>query len=61
MSGTPDPVDRHTLERLALAEWSTAADARVDSVHVIGDRAAVVLLLSPDYEYSVFFERDEHG
>ena len=49
------------LERLALAERSTAADARVDAVHVVGDQAAVVLLLGPDHEYSVFFQRDQHG
>jgi hypothetical protein len=49
------------LERLALAEWSEAAQARAHSVIVVGRWAAVNLLVNGDYEYSVQFQRDELG
>ncbi len=56
-----DDVERQRLERLALADWSEAAEARVDSVIVLGRRAAVNLLVNGDYEYSVNFRREERG
>jgi hypothetical protein len=52
-----DAALRRTLDRLALSEWSEAAEACVDSVFVVGERAAVVLLLNGYYEYSVYFQR----
>ena len=57
----PDDALPRSLERLALAEWSEAAEARVDSVVVVGDRAGVILLLNGDYEYSVYFQPDPNG
>jgi hypothetical protein len=57
----PDAADRATLERLALANWSPAAEARVESVVVAGRSAAVNLLVNGDYEYSAIFRRDERG
>jgi hypothetical protein len=53
--------DRRRLERLALAEWSEAADARVVSVTVAGDRAEVALHVNGDYEYWMYFQRDLEG
>ena len=49
------------LVRLALADWSEAADARVGSIIVSSDRAAVNLFVNGDYEYSVCFQRSEPG
>ena len=54
-------AERQRLMRLALADWSEAAEARVDSVVVSDDLAAVNLLVNGDYEYSVHFQRNEHG
>ena len=45
-----DDAERQELERLALADWSEAAEARVDPLIVLGRRAAVNLLLTGDYE-----------
>jgi|tagenome__1003787_1003787.scaffolds.fasta_scaffold20874709_5 hypothetical protein len=56
-----DDAERQRLERLALADWSEAAEARVDSVIKSGRRAAVNLLVNGDYEYSVNFQKDERG
>jgi hypothetical protein len=56
-----DIADRRTLERLALAEWSEAADARVVSVTVVGNRAEVALVVNGDYEYWAYFQCDEQG
>jgi hypothetical protein len=56
-----DAADRQRLERLALADWSEAAEVRVDSVIMLGRRAAVNVLLAGAYEYSVNFQQDEHG
>ncbi len=47
--------------RLALSDWSTAADARVDSVIVSTKRVAVNLFVNGDYEYVVFLQRNELG
>jgi hypothetical protein len=52
---------RRTLGRLALSESSAAAQARVDDVVFSGGRAAVVLLLNGDQEYSIYFQRDRQG
>ena len=49
------------MERLALADWSPAAEARVESIVVAGRAAAVNLFVNGDYEYSVNFRRDESG
>lgn len=57
----PGDEDRSALERLALADWSPAAEAQVESV-IFGDRcAAVNLLVNGDYAYSVTFWREEAG
>ncbi len=56
-----DDADRQRLVRLALADWSAAADARVDSVVVSTRRAAVNLFVNGDYAYSVYFRRGEDG
>lgn len=56
-----DEVERQRLVRLALAAWSEAADAQVVSVIASKSRAAVNLLLNGDYEYTVYFQRSEHG
>ncbi len=61
MATEDDVADRRTLERLALAEWSEAADARVVSVTVVGDRAEVALVVNGDYEYWAYFQCDEQG
>jgi hypothetical protein len=53
--------ERRALERVALADWSAAAEARVDEVLVAGRRAAVVLLLNGDYEYTILLCRDDDG
>lgn len=54
-------ADRAALERLAVANWSEAAEARIASVVVAGRAAAVNLFVNGDYEYSVTFQRDEGG
>ena len=54
-------TDRRTLERLATAEWSEVAGARVVSISVVGQRAEVSLLVNGDYEYWIYFQRDEQG
>ena len=46
---------------LALADWSEAADARVDWVIVSNSRAAVNLFVNGDYEYCIYFLPSEHG
>ena len=56
-----DNAERQRLERLALADWSEAAEAQVHSVIVLGRRAAVNLLINGDCEYSEYFQRDERG
>ncbi len=56
-----DDAEQQRLVRLALADWSEAADARVDSVIVSNNRAAVNLFVNGDYEYSVYFQQSEHG
>ncbi len=56
-----DDAQRQRLERLALADWSEAAEAQVHSVIVVGRRAAVNLLVNGDYEYSEYFQQDEGG
>ena len=55
----PESADRSALERLALADWSSAADARIESVVLMNRFAAVNLYVNGDYEYSVIFQRDE--
>ena len=57
----PDNAERERLARLALADWSPAAGARVDSVLVSARRAAVNLFVNGDYEYSEYFRRGEDG
>ncbi|WP_448638247.1 hypothetical protein [Geodermatophilus sp. URMC 63] len=59
--GNLDPAERQRLVRLALSDWSSAADARVDSVIVSTKRVAVNLLVNGDYEYVVFFQENENG
>lgn len=61
MSDGVDIADRRTLERLALAEYSEAAAARVISITVRGKRAEVALLVNGDYEYWEYFQRDQQG
>lgn len=56
-----DDAEQQRLARLALADWSEAADAWVDSVIVSNNRAAVNLLVNGDYVYSVYFQQSEHG
>ena len=56
-----DDTERQRLVRLALADWSAAAEARVDSVIVSTRRAAVNLFVNGDYAYSVHFRRGEDG
>jgi hypothetical protein len=56
-----DAAERSRLERLAVAGWSAAAGAHVDSVVVLGGRAAVNLLLNGHYAYAVYFQRDDTG
>jgi len=56
-----DAADRQGLERLALAGWSEAAAARVESVTVVGDRAEVALIVNGDYGYWTYFQRDGQG
>lgn len=51
----------HLVEQQPHADWSEAADARVDSVIVSNRRAAVNLLVNGDYEYCVHFQQGEHG
>ena len=53
-------AERQRLVQLALADWSDAAEARVDSVIMSSRRAAVNLFVNGGYEYSVYFQRDEH-
>jgi hypothetical protein len=43
------------LRRLALAEWSARATARVVSVRVHADRAEVALLVDAHYEYWQYY------
>jgi hypothetical protein len=57
----PDEAARKALERLALSDYTEAAQAVVDDVVLVGDRAAVILLLNGDYEYSVYFQRGGEG
>jgi hypothetical protein len=52
---------RQRLERLALADWSQAASAKVVSVAVVGARAEMALLVDGDHEYWSYFQRDSHG
>ena len=47
--------------RLALADWSEAAGARVDSVIASNSRAVVNLVVNGDYEYCVDFRRTADG
>ncbi len=54
-----DDAERQRLVRLALSDWSTAVDARVDSVIVSTKRGAVNLFVNGDYEYVVFFQKNE--
>ena len=61
MSDRRDSADQRALERLALAEWSPAAVARVLSVTVSGNRAEVALVVNGDYEYWAYYQRDEQG
>jgi hypothetical protein len=61
MSEAVDDDDQRTLERLALAEWSERAGARVVSVTVAENRAEVALLVNGEYEYWTYFQRDGHG
>ena len=56
-----DGAERQRLVRLALADWSEAAEARVDSVLVSKSRAVVNLLVNADYEYCIYFMRDQDG
>lgn len=53
--------DHSSLERLALAEWSGSAAAKVVAVTVVGHRAEVGLLVNGDYEYWTYFLRDDSG
>src|SRR4051794_22555041 len=58
----PEPAraeDRRILERLALAEWSEDADARIVSVTVAGDRAEVALVVNGDHDHWTYFQRDD--
>jgi hypothetical protein len=57
----PDGADRQRLVRLALADWSEAAEAHVDSVLVSKSRAAVNLLVNGDYEYCIYLLPGGHG
>jgi hypothetical protein len=59
--GGLEDVDRATLERSALGNWSPAAEARVASTGVVGRSAVVNLFVNGDYEYSVIFRREEGG
>lgn len=54
-------ADRSALERSALAGWSPAAGARIDSLLLRNRSAAVNLLVNGDYDYCVIFQRDESG
>jgi hypothetical protein len=56
-----DDAERQRLVRSALADWSEAADARVDSVILSKSRAAVNLFVNGDYEYCMYFMPDEEG
>lgn len=56
-----DARDRSELERLALAEWSPAAGARIESVTVVDDRAEVVVRLGPGYDDFTYFQRGDDG
>ncbi|WP_091237838.1 hypothetical protein [Klenkia soli] len=49
----------HALHELALAEWPPAAEARVISVSFVGPTAEVVLVVNGDYEYWMYFTRDD--
>ena len=53
--------DRRMLERLALADWSPVAQARVVSITLAGSRGEVALLVNGDYGYWMYFLRDEDG
>ena len=54
-------AERSRLARLAVADWSEAAEAYVDWVVVLCGRAAVNLFLNGDHAYAVYFQRDEGG
>ena len=56
-----DDAERQRLVRLALAGWSEAADARVDSIVVGSSQVGVNLLVNGDYKYSINFIRSENG
>jgi hypothetical protein len=53
--------DHSSLERLALAEWSGSAAAKVVAVTFVGNRAEVGLLVNDDYEYRAYFQREDSG
>jgi hypothetical protein len=58
---THEADDRRDLERLALAKWPAQAGVRVQSVTVVGDRAEVALAVNGDYDYWVYYQRDDNG
>lgn len=49
------------IEALALADFSASAGARVVTCRIEGDRAEVELSVGPDYEYFMYYARDEDG
>jgi hypothetical protein len=61
VSRDADGADHRTIERLALAEWSVGAAARVVSTRIVGLRAEVMLSVNGDYEYWAYFQRDADG
>ena len=48
-------------EHVALAGWSSAAQARVVSSTVLEDRAEVVLEVGPAYRYWVYYVKRDDG